>query len=101
MGKKLQLNTAQRTEAVMALLNRSESPSVIARRYKVSEATLYRLRDEFIKAGKAALASKGPGRSADKSEVANLKRDIADRDQIIVDLTVANRILKKISDFSS
>ena len=100
MGKKLQLSDAQRAEAVLALLSRSEKANVIARRYKISEGTLYRFRDEFIKGGKAAIAAKSAGKAAGKAELEGLKRDIADRDQIIVDLTVANRVLKKISDLS-
>ncbi|SMF75236.1 helix-turn-helix domain-containing protein [Pseudobacteriovorax antillogorgiicola] len=47
MGKKLQISNAQRVEAVMALLTRGESASAIARRFKISEGSLYRLKDEF------------------------------------------------------
>lgn len=101
MGKKLELSDAQRAEAVMSLLSRSDTASLIARRYQISESTLYRFRDEFIQAGKLAISSKSGGKAASKSEVERLKRDIADREQIIVDLTVANRILKKISELSS
>ena len=98
MGKKLQISNAQRVEAVMALLTRSESASAIARRYKISEGSLYRLKDEFISAGKTAITNRSKGKSGQNSECDKLKQDIAQRDEIIANLTVANTVLKKISD---
>ncbi len=99
MGKKLQITNAQKIEAVMALLTRSEPAIAIARRYKISEGTLYRLKDEFINAGKTAIARpKGRGDKGKSGEYDKLKRDIAQRDEIIANLTVANTVLKKISE---
>ena len=99
MGKKLQMTNAQRVEAVMALLSRSESPGSIARRYKISEATLYRLKDQFISAGKTGIVNSSKGKSKSSSEHDKLKRDIAQRDEIIANLTVANTVLKKLSEY--
>ena len=40
----------------MKLLRREEPTAVLARRYGVSEQSLYRWQDEFLEAGQAALA---------------------------------------------
>ncbi|SMF75817.1 helix-turn-helix domain-containing protein [Pseudobacteriovorax antillogorgiicola] len=79
MGKKLQISNAQRVEAVMALLTRSESASAIARRFKISEGSLYRLKDEFISAGKTAITNRSKGKSRQNSECDKLKQDSSER----------------------
>ncbi len=55
MGKRCELPVKDRREAVLSLLRREEPGAVIARRYGVSETSLYRWRDEFLAAGEAAL----------------------------------------------
>ena len=47
MAKKSELKAEERVEAVLALLRREESAAALARRYQVSEVTLYRWRDVF------------------------------------------------------
>jgi transposase len=98
MGKKMQISNAQKVEAVMALLTRSEPAVAIARRFKISEGTLYRLKDEFVSGGKTAINNRSRGKSVQNSECDKLKRDIAQRDEIIANLTVANTVLKKLSE---
>lgn len=61
MGKRSEVTASQRRDAVLALLRREEPAAALARRYAVSEPTLYRWRDEFLSAGEAALAL-GPPR---------------------------------------
>jgi len=98
MGRKLNLDVAQRYEAVMSLLRREEPASAIARRHGICEATLYRLRDEFLAAGKHALAEgRGKG-SKEADRVAKLEKAVAHRDRVIGELTIANRILKKVEE---
>ena len=58
MGKPSKLSIEQRTEAVLSLLRREESAVKIARRYGISEQTLYRYRGQFLEGGKAGLASR-------------------------------------------
>ena len=101
MPRKSKISVAQKQEAIMKLLRREEPTAVLARRYGVSEQSLYRWRDEFLEAGKAALAT-GKNGSGDghSKRVQELKRDLADRDQVIDELTIANRIFKKLSDGS-
>ena len=49
MPKRSELSVEQRREAVLALLRREEPAVQLARRFGVSEQTLYRWRDEFKK----------------------------------------------------
>ena len=97
MPKQSNVEVAQRREAVLILLRKEDTAAAIARRYQVSEPTLYRWRDEFLAGGEAAL-SKGRGKAdAQQAEVRQLKQQLEERDQVIGELTVANRILKKLS----
>ena len=74
MGHKSDASVEQRREAVLALLRQEESASVLARRYGVSDQTLYRWRDEFLAGGEAALASaNGKQVDAQKRRIAELE----------------------------
>ena len=93
MGKKSELSVEQRTHLVVRMLSKEEPSAQIARRAGIAEATLYRWRDEFINAGKQALNGRGADTLAAK-ETARLTAQLAERDQVIGELTIANRILK-------
>jgi transposase len=99
MATKSELDRSQRREAVLMLLRREEPAVMIARRFGISEPTLSKWRDDFLAGGEAAL---GNGRSGRKDhaaeEIKQLKRALAEREQVIGELTVANRIFKKLSD---
>ena len=95
MGKKLDLDVTKRLEAVLSLLRREEPAERIARRYGISDSTLYRLRDQFLEGGKQALAD-GRGRSDGRDRrLVELEQQLGERDRVIGELTIANRILKK------
>lgn len=96
MGKRSEVSLNDRREAVLSLVRREEPAAVIARRYGVSEPTLSRWRDEFLAAGEAALAV-GTRNGVDPRDrrIAALQRQIEGRDQVIGELTIALRILKK------
>jgi transposase-like protein len=99
MGRQSGLTLEQRTEAVLSLLRREEPAAKIARRFGISEPTLYRYRELFLEAGKAGLAvGAGNGKTDPaRHEVAELKKQIEKRDQVIGEITIANRVLKKLS----
>jgi transposase len=98
MGRRSEVAVTERREAVLSFLRREEPGAVIARRYGVAEATLYRWRDDFLAAGEAALAgSTRDGINSRDRQVAELERQIESRDQVIGELTIANRVLKKLS----
>lgn len=97
MGRRSELGIAQRTEAVLALLRREEPGIRIARRFGVSEQTLYRWRDQFLDAGKAGLAAANGQRDPRDRRITQLEQDLAERDRVVGELTIANRVLKKLS----
>ena len=102
MGKRSELSASERREAVLSLLRKEESAAVLARRYGVSEPTLYRWRDDFLAAGEAALtAGSRNGNTSQERQIAELERQVEKRDQVIGELTIANRVLKKVSGQSS
>lgn len=102
MAKRSEVSVADRRDAVLSLLRREEPAAVIARRVGVSEPTLYRWRDEFLAAGETALCStKKHGKNDPRDRrIAELEREVERRDQVIGEYTIANRILKKLSDAS-
>ena len=100
MGRRSELTTAQRTEVVLQLLRREETGKHLARRAGVSEQTLYRWRDDFIRAGQDALIGEA-GQSEMQADLKRKDKQLAERDQMIGELTVANRILKKIGSSGS
>jgi len=61
---------------------------------------LYRWRDEFMTAGEAALASRNGKADPRDRQIAELKKQLGQRDKVIGELTIANRILKKTADES-
>jgi len=100
MGKRSELTAAERREAVLGLLRREEPAAKLARRIGVSEQTLFRWRDEFLAGGVAALANGKGGADSRDREIRELKKEVERRDQVIGELTIANRILKKTADGS-
>jgi|SRR5579864_871532 len=101
MPRRSELTVQQRREAVLVLLRREEPAVQVARRFGISEQTLYRWRDEFLAAGEAALATGKNGSDSREREIRELKAQLEERDLVIGELTVANRILKKLSGQSS
>lgn len=100
MGKKSTLTPEQRAQLVLRLLSKEEPAVQIARRAGISEQTLYRWRDEFISAGKQAMNGRGSKTELAKA-MERLSEEVAERDQVIGELTIANRVLKKVSGASS
>ena len=97
MGKKSTLSAQQRVALVLRLLSKEEPAVQLARRAGVSEQTLYRWRDEFLRGGEQALSGRG-AEAAQVKEIGQLKVALAEREQVIGELTIANRVLKKSLD---
>ena len=77
------------------MLRREEPGAVRARREGVSESARYRWRDRFRQGGGAALGHGKGGSDPQSRQFQELRRDVAERDRVIGELTIANRILKK------
>lgn len=99
MARQSKIPPPQRAELVLAVLRGTEKLEVLARRHQVSANTLRRWRDEFIVAGRERLTGNGEASSA-ATEAKRLTRELADRELIIGELTVANRFLRKKVDGS-
>ena len=100
MGKRSDLSIPQRREVVLMLLRREEPAAKLARRFGISEQTLYRWRDEFLAGGEGALANGKGGADPRDRAIRELKKELEGRDQVIGELTIANRILKKTAEGS-
>ena len=75
MGKRSELTAVQRREAVLLVLRREEPAAKVARRFGVSEPTLYRWRDDFLAGGEAALANGKAGADSRDREIRELKKE--------------------------
>lgn len=95
MARTSELTPEQRTEIVLSLLRKEEPASVLSRRHSVSANTLYQWRDEFIAGGTGNLASGRRQKRAEAKRLATLEAAVEERDRVIGELTIANRILKK------
>ncbi len=95
MGKRSEVSVKDRREAALSCLRREEHAAAIARRYGVSEQSRYRWRDDFLAGGEAALANGKGNADPRQRQVVELDRQIEKRDQVIGELTIANRILRK------
>ena len=98
MGRQTNLSIEQRTQAVLSLLRREEPAGKIARRFGISEPTLYRYRDLFLEGGKAGIAASAGKSDGRDRKLETLEKQLAERDQVIGELTIANRIFKKLSE---
>ena len=99
MGRKSELGARQRRDIVLMMLRKEEPIAVLARRYGVSETTLHRWREDFLISGEQALAyGRGKRAAGEAAEIERLKKEMARRDQVIGEITIANRILKKSAD---
>jgi transposase-like protein len=95
MGAPSKLGKSERQAAVLSLLRREEPAQILARRYGVSDKTLYSWRDVFLEGGQAALGNgRSKGDPRDRT-IRELQEQLDDRDKVIGELTIANRVLKK------
>jgi transposase-like protein len=100
MARQSKVPKDQRVELVLAVLRGAEKLEVLARRHQVSANTLRRWKDEFLAGGAERLCGNGDAATA-QTENKRLHKELAEREMIIGELTVANRFLKKMADGST
>ena len=71
-----------------------ESIAALCRREGISESLYYSCSKEFLEAGKQRLAG-DTARQATSPEVKELRSESAALKEVVADLTLANRLLKK------
>lgn len=99
MARKSRLPVADREEAVLRLLRKEEPVAVLSRRYQVSEQTLYRWRDEFLAGGRERLSPSRRSASESVKRIAHLEKELGRRAQVIGELSIANGLLKRLSEY--
>ena len=96
---KKQISGDQKKEIVLAVLRKEEPVAAIARRFQVSEQSIYRWQEDFIAGGLQAVSTRG--KSDNSSEIATLKKQLEDRERVIGEYAFANSFLKKRLDHSN
>ena len=91
MTKRIAMSAEERGELVLRLLRKEATASELSREAMISEPTLYQWRDAFLPAGLAGLN----GRSGQDPERRRHARELAKRDQVMGEMTVALRVPKK------
>ena len=92
MGRRKGISDEHRGRWALSAVRREDSMVSLSREAGVSEQTLHRWRDLFIEGGYERLSG---GASPERKENERLKKELAERDQVIGELTIAVRVLKK------
>jgi transposase len=84
----------EKIRIVLAGLRGEESIAALCRREGIAESLYYSWSKEFLEAGKKRLAG-DTERQANSGEVKDLRREMRDMKELVADLTLENRLLKK------
>lgn len=90
MTGKSKLSLETKVQIVLLGLSKKESIAELCRRYGISQAYYQKLKEQFLKGGKKGLMGKG-----DSAEIKQLKEQLRQTKEVVAELTVDNRILKK------
>lgn len=84
----------EKIRIVLAGLRGEYSISELCRREGIAESLYYSWSKEFLEAGKRRLAG-DTERQADSGEVKGLRHEMGDLKELVAELTLENRLLKK------
>ena len=84
----------EKIRIVLEGLRGEESISALCRREGIAESLYYSWSKEFLEAGKKRLAG-DTARQANTGEVKTLKREMRDMKELVAELSLENRLLKK------
>ena len=84
----------EKIRIVLAGLRGEASIGELCRREGIAEGLYYSWSKEFLEAGKKRLSG-DTARQATSGEVKDLRREMADLKEVVADLTLENRLLKK------
>ena len=89
-----QFSAEEKVRIVLSGLRGEDSIAELCRREGIVQNLYYRWSKEFLEAGKKRLAG-DTARSATSDEVKDLRREASALKEVVADLTLENRLLKK------
>ena len=89
-----QHSSEEKIRIVLDGLRGEDSISALCRREGIAESLYYSWSKEFLEAGKKRLAG-DTARQASTGEVKGLKREMHDMKELVAELSLENRLLKK------
>ena len=89
-----QYSAEEKIRIILEGLRGEESIAALCRREGIAESLYYSWSKEFLEAGKKRLAG-DTGRQATSGEVKDLKREMRDMKELVAELSLGNRLLKK------
>jgi transposase len=89
-----QCSAEEKIRIVLEGLRGEESIAHLCRREGIAESLYYSWSKEFLEAGKKRLSG-DTARQATTDEVKDLRREMRDLKELVADLSVENRLLKK------
>ena len=89
-----QYTAEEKIRIVVSGLRGEESIAALCRREGIAEGLYYSWSKEFLEAGKKRLAG-DTGRQATSGEVKGLRQEMRDLKELVADLSLENRLLKK------
>lgn len=92
-----QFNSEEKIAIVIEGLRGEESIAEICRREGIATSLFYSWSKAFLEAGKRRLSG-DTKREADSSEVEHMRDQLSKYKELVAELTLSNRVLKKISN---
>ncbi len=89
-----QYSAEEKIRVVLDGLRGEDSIAALCRREGIAESLYYSWSKEFLEAGKKRLAG-DTARQATSGEVKDLKREMRDMKELVAELSLENRLLKK------
>ena len=89
-----QYSAEEKIRIILDGLRGEESVAALCRREGIAESLYYSWSKDFLEAGKKRLAG-DTGRQATSGEVKDLKREMRDMKELVAELSLENRLLKK------
>jgi transposase len=89
-----QYSAEEKIRIILDGLRGEESVAALCRREGIAESLYYSWSKEFLEAGKKRLTG-DTGRQATSGEVKDLKREMRDMKELVAELSLENRLLKK------
>ena len=89
-----QYSSEEKIRIVLDGLRGEDSIAEVCRREGISQGVYYKWSKDFMEAGKKRLSG-DTERQATSGEVTGLKREMRDLKEVVADLTLENRVLKK------